>query len=243
MSITETTRFTPNLKNPQKEENMLKEYLMQDFEYDEIRVLIFDFDETLYSTPNSQKIYNDYIYRAIQDLSYSKSTRENALAVMEKYGFTTKSDERVAFSDFCEEYFSIYTPDWDEYKKTHFFEPNYEKSSIVSNLLLRKISEKRDIVIVSNEIRENIEYKAQKLGIDLSVFAGIYAPTMAKPKQKSKYQVYRQIVNNYLLDGTEVYAVGDCLKVDIEPILRLGGAGLLTEDTHETETFLLKHFM
>ena len=219
----------------------MKEYSVQDFEYDEIRVIIFDFDGTLYQTPNYKAEYIRYLLGVIDDLSYSDSVKKNPLKYLEQYGFIN-DDELPSFTENCEEFFSVYKPELDEYKLTHFYQPDYKNVITMSNEFLRKLQTQSHLVLVSNEVRENIEYKAEKLGIDLSVFDNLYCPSVAFPKCHTKYEIYKKIVNNYLADGTEIYAVGDRYKVDIEPLLKLGGAGLLVDDPKEAEKYLSQKF-
>lgn len=225
------------------QEKKMREYSTQPFEYDEIEVIIFDFDETLYYCPNAQTLYTDYLTRAILDLSYSTTIKKHVAEELTRRGYLGDKAERPSFSEHCEEYFSIYQPEWEAYKKKHFFEPDYSLSTIVDNGVLHKLSQKHVLILVSNEIIDNIAYKAQKLGIDLSVFARIYAPTRDHPTGEPKDEIYRRIINTYLLDGTQIYSVGDRYHIDIEPLLRRGGAGLLVDNTADTTKFLAEKFL
>lgn len=200
-----------------------------------LSVIIFDFDETLYYSPNALKCYIKFILKAILDLSnYNK---KQALAIMKEHGFTQKGENRVSFGANCEK-FGISRNKWEEYKKEHFFEIDYENAQIVNNDLLRKLSSKKTLIIVSNEIYENILYKAKKLGINLSFFSNIYAPKKEDKRGIDKKTVYTNILKEYDLSPSSVMVIGDRYKVDIKPFEEIGGQGIQISNTKEIENII-----
>ena len=120
----------------------------------------------------------------------------------------------------------------------NFFQIDYSDASIVSNDLLAKLAGKYNLYIVSNEVLSNVEYKAQRLGIDLSSFNKVFAPTPEILKNYvTKCEVYKQIraINNCAFD--EMIVVGDRYEVDIKPLEELGGSGILSSHPDEIEKF------
>ena len=201
----------------------------------QLKVLIFDFDETLYYSPNALNCYINFIKNAI--LALSDYTEAQALEIMDKYGFTTRGENRVSFGKTCES-FGISKADWDKYRIDTFFEIDYENASTVSNKLLEKVGKKYDLYIVSNEIYENLLIKAQKLNIDLSNFKRVYAPKKAENISINKRAVYQEILETNVITSAQAIAIGDRHKVDIKPLEELGGVGVQISNTAQVENLL-----
>ncbi len=221
----------------------MKEFTNSNLSYQDIRIIIFDFDGTLYYHNNIEKRYADYLKKVVLNLSYSPTIKANIDKEVYNNKYLIKNEDKISFSEICEEYFSVYRPDWEKYKITQFFEPAYKSTTTISNDILKSLSEKYKLIIVSNELKEHIYYKASKLGIDLSYFESIYSPSIKHYHTCLKSEIYRNIINNYLLDNSEFFVIGDTFHSDIEPILRLGGNGLLVDSTENTELYLKEKFL
>ncbi|MCM1043855.1 MAG: HAD family hydrolase [Corallococcus sp.] len=201
-----------------------------------IKVVVFDFDETLYSHPQAQKFYVEYIKNAITDLS--GHSQQEALEIIKQYGFDKRGAKRVSFGKTCK-YFGVDENDWNKYKVTHFFEVDYDTAQTVDNLLLKKLSQKYTLVILSNELLANVLYKARKLKIDLDVFDKIYAPDYDKGiASLSKKETYKQICADYGVTPQNVLAIGDRYQVDILPLAELGGSGVQIASTIDIENLI-----
>lgn len=207
-----------------------------------IKLIIFDFDETLYSSPTAQIYYENFIKKAILDLS--NYTEEQALKIMNDFGFTKRGENRVSFGSNCEK-FGIKKNAWNTYKLNHFFEVDYSNTSTVSDQLLNELKKRFKLALVSNEIFENIEYKAEKLNINLSIFNKIYAPTKQNIDNfyKNKQEIYSVLSKDFATTPQEAFAIGDRYKVDILPLINLGGAGVQIENTNEVNEFLKQNYL
>ncbi len=207
-----------------------------------IQLIIFDFDETLYSSPTAQIYYENFIKKAILDLS--NYTEEQALKIMNDFGFTKRGENRVSFGSNCEK-FGIKKSAWDNYKLNHFFEVDYNNTSTVDEQILEKLKNHYKLALVSNEILENIEYKATKLNINLSIFNKIYAPTKQNVKNfyKNKQEIYSVLLQDFAISHQETFVIGDRYRVDILPLINLGGAGVQIENTDEVAEILNKTFI
>lgn len=204
-----------------------------------LKLIIFDFDETLYYSPNALQCYIQFIKKTILDLSdYSE---EKAMKIIKEYGFDQKGEKRVSFGKTCEK-FGIPKQLWEDYKKNHFFEIDYENAQTVNNKLLRKMSKKIPLVIVSNEIYEHILYKSKRLKIDLSNFNQIYAPKKENLNGIDKQETYSKILKEYNLTPHQAIVVGDRYNVDIKPFENIGGKGVQISNTKEIES-LLKYLL
>lgn len=190
--------------------------------FDRIRAVIFDFDETLYISPTLKQSYINYVKQTVMDLS--DRTESEAMALLDRYGFTAGGDKRVSFGANCEK-FGIPKQKWDAYRVDHFFQIDYDTAITVDPQLLSALAKRFRLFLVSNEVEQNLRFKAEKLHIDLSPFT-VRAP---KPEELSHYlskeQVYRQIQDQLGCGFPAMMAVGDRFHVDLEPLLLLGGAG------------------
>lgn len=200
-----------------------------------VKAIVFDFDETMYSSPTQNDAYVRYIFNAI--LNLSNYTENQAKKIIEDFGFDKVGQARVSFGKNCEK-FGIKQSAWNEYKIDNFFEVDYDNAIIVPNNLYFELSQKMPIFIVSNEIKENLVYKANKLGIDLSPFKDIYAPTKANPSMIEKKDMMLQIINNLKIEKNNLLAIGDRYNVDIKPCEELGGAGIEVSGSQEVEKII-----
>ena len=132
-----------------------------------IRAIVFDFDETLYVSPNTRKLYIQYIKNTVMTLGGHSESASKAL--MEKLGFTESNKASPSFRASCE-HFGITKQQWDEYRMDNFFEIDYENAHTVSLATLKRLKKTYPLFIASNEVKENVLKKAVKLNIDLSIF-------------------------------------------------------------------------
>mgnify|MGYP003571403629 CR=1 FL=1 len=204
-------------------------------QFDSIRAIFFDFDETMYSSDNILEYYVKFVKQTILDLSNYDSLRADE--IIKEYGFDQPSENRVSFGKTCEQ-FGIKEADWNAYKIDHFFEVDYGNAQIVDNSLYQRIAEKMPIFIVSNEIYENVLYKADKLGIDLSSFSAILAPRKANPIMISKKDEIQKTLDELGIEYKDALVIGDRFKVDVKPMLDLGGCGVQVKNVKEVEDVL-----
>lgn len=202
----------------------------------DIKVIVFDFDETMYYSPNINQTYQKYILQVVQDLT--KKSKEESYELLNKFGFMSNGEKRISFGKNCEK-FGVTKQQWNEYRIDKFFEIDYDLASVVDNELYRKLAEKYILVIVSNEIMENLLIKANKLNIQLHNFCKIYSPnkTNVLNYKSDKTEAFRQICADFDCKSDEIFAIGDRYSVDIEPLINIGGNGLLVENTKEIEEF------
>lgn len=198
-------------------------------------IIVFDFDETLYYSKTALESYVKFIKEAILNLSHH--TDKEASEIIEEFGFNSRGENRVSFGKNCEK-FGVSKKAWEEYKKDHFFEVDYNNSEIVNNDLIKKLSEKHTCLILSNELYENLEHKASKLGIELKNFKKIYAPHKKDKECPSKKETYKKISKEYQVPFDKIFAIGDRYQVDIKPLEELGGTGKQISNVQEVNNLI-----
>ena len=200
-----------------------------------IKVIIFDFDETMYYSPSIKAEYNEYIKHTVMALS--SLSEKKTLHLMDKLGFTAGGEKRLSFTKNCEN-FGISKRDWDNYRLNNFFEIDYTKAQIAPNALYQTLAKKYALYIASNEVLDNVLHKANHLGIDLSPFKQIMAPTpQTLHTYKDKKQSFLEIQKAEAFCFDEMLVIGDRYNVDIQPLEDLGGHGVLIKNTDEIVQF------
>lgn len=204
----------------------------------QLKAIIFDFDETMYSSDTIKEEYQEYIKRTV--MSLSNHNEAETMKLMKEYGFLSDGNERVSFGKNCEK-FGISKKCWDNYRVNNFFKINFNNAKVVNNDLYKELSKICKLYIVSNEIKDNVIFKAEKLNIDLNNFTEIYAPTIETMyNYHTKKDNYLNIGEVLSCNSDEMCVIGDRYNVDILPMLEIGGKGLLISNVDEISTFIKK---
>ena len=160
-----------------------------------LKIIVFDFDETLYYHPRALEFYVEFIKNAI--CSLSSRNGDEAMKIIREYGFDRRGEKRVSFGKTCGK-FGIDEKAWDEYKLSHFFEVDYDGADTVDNKLLIELAKKYTLVILSNELYENIIYKSERLEIDLSVLRTGDIPWIKRSRLKRFAKITARSLTNSL---------------------------------------------
>lgn len=219
----------------------MKEYFCSDPKT--FKVLVFDFDETLYYSPDIREYYIRYIKSTILKLSNLSESETDSL--MEEVGFTMENKASPSFSSSCGR-FGIEKSAWDNYRIDNFFEINYKNAESIDNSVLLNLSKRYPLYIVTNEAYKNILIKAERLGIDVTVFKKIFAPSseaLRSGNVKTKKERYTEIINSEHISPSEILVIGDRVKVDVDPMLELGGNGLIITRPYEIEEFVKQNLL
>ena len=196
---------------------------------EKIKCVIFDFDETLYSSSNRQG-YLDFLKKAVTELG--GKTAAEADRLLTQAGFTL-TNKPASFNSQLST-FGITREQWDSFKINNCYIADPKGVEILPNELYRELRKKCRLFIVSNEFLQHIEAKAAIYGIDLSVF-DIYVSAGG-----SKKPIYERVMKDCGVTANQVLVIGDRMKVDIEPMLELGGNGALVRDVKEVKDLIGK---
>lgn len=202
---------------------MLTKYITSDLS--NIKVIIFDFDETLYYSPNILRLSLEYKRQALMDMK--GCTEAEADELLTRYGYTLENKHAEAFGNNMEN-FGLTEEIWNEYKKAKTFMPPANEVEVLPNELLSHLSKKYKLYIVSRDVYENIVLKCNLYKIDLSNFNAVVCPCAENnyftPADKSTF--YSEILRENNITGGQAIVFGDRYKVDIAPMLTLGGNGV-----------------
>lgn len=190
----------------------------------EIKVIIFDFDDTLY---NGQ-VWENW---GKHTKKYVCSNFENPDDIFKKYDLTSNSNWTSYVKMTIAEK-GTSKPCYD-YQMNNVCELNLSNAVAVDSNRLRELSKKYQLFIVSNSSMTHLNYYSEKMGIDLKCFTGIF-DNQFKPENLTKTLRYQEIIDTYKLKPDSILVLGDNPKNDIEPAIAMGMNGECVRNLSET---------
>lgn len=194
----------------------------KDFDIPGLKVIIFDFDNTLYDNLDWGKEWADFVLEKIEELM-SFLPKEKVKSLMTKYHLYGR-DGRIfekAFNLFSSNDIPLTTKDFRDLTASFLFEANWSEAKTIPNELLRSLAEKYKLYIVSNSSVNVIKYDCEKLGIDTSVFAEIIQNRF-DPKDLSKKGDYLAILEKEGVMREQALVIGDSNFYDLDPAKEIG---------------------
>ena len=193
---------------------------IKDFEQFDIKVVIFDFDYTLYQGLVWGNGWIEYVYNGLRRmLSYLPKDTYDMLC--QKYNI---KGDRI-FENVCQmlsnENLPCKVKDFRDFTQTFRFETDYTKAKLFPHDLLECLKEKYNLYVVSNTAESKIKFDCEKMHFDLSSFKGIYQNRF-DIKDLSKALDYKMIADIEGVPCNKVLVVGDSEQYDLEPAHRLG---------------------
>lgn len=181
-----------------------------------IKVVIFDFDDTLYSDTNPLPWKNFCIKTVEYFLKKLKvEDSENILNIVKNSGFSDRQLIKFIVSLGAKE------KDVKDYMKSHNIEGNaFENCKKVSNTTLRDFQQYFVMYIVSNSLETSVQDNMELLKIDSSFFKDIISN-----KEDSKKKEYENIIKRDGILPNELLVIGNSYSSDILPALEIGANG------------------
>ena len=192
--------------------------------YNMVKIIIFDFDQTLYSGPVSRKRNYDMdrLRKAFNELNDQEFDQ-----ILKKYRIMRKNitPDKVVEVLIAEKKNTLTTnspylaSEPENMKKTIFTE-------LIDNEVLSQLyREGYKLFIVSNSPKESVERNCKTLGIDIENFTIIGMPYLAGLKNygiKNKMARYKQIMETENVEPQECLVIGNSYKADLIPAQNLG---------------------
>ena len=194
-----------------------------------IKVIVFDYDLTLYSV--NEKYHNDfwvdYTAKLIEKLT-EKMVQKNKEKFIEKYQLN-KDRSVENFAKAC-------NSEWGncdaliQFMQTNYFEQDYENMRFIQPNIVENLAKKYRLYIISNAPSNNIIRQLRDVaGINPNLFEGIYT-NPHNIMDDSKGFVLKQIMRAENVESQEILMLGDKMDVDILPAKKLGmNAELITD--------------
>ena len=144
---------------------------IEDFDIPNLKVIIFDFDNTLYDNIECKQDWRDVVLKKVEGfLSFLPDEERKSL--MNKYGLY---DTKGRFFEkllrlFSAENMPFSTKDFRELSSTFIFDADWSKTKTLSNDFLNSLSKKYNLYILSNSSESVVKYFCEKMDIDTSYF-------------------------------------------------------------------------
>lgn len=187
-----------------------------------LKVVIFDFDNTLYDNVNWGKGWAEFVLKKIEDL-LSFLPKGKVKSLIEKYNLNSTNGRlfEKAFNLFASGDVPLTTKDFRNLTATFFYEPDWTGAKTIPNELLRELAKKYKLYVVSNSSESVIRFDCEKLGIDTTVFTKIIQNRF-DPKDLSKKADYLAVMERENATADETLVVGDSNFYDIDPAKEVG---------------------
>ena len=208
----------------------------------EKKVIVLDFDGTLYSGKDIFKYVPEYIERnrrkflnKVSDQDYEMICRENpdflkAVSGSEvtreiyklKEKYTNLDIDTKGFVD-CQE---------NEVYNIYLDEAHIVDASFIDNLCLKYC-----VYVVSNSAISHLHYYMSKFGINISAFKKIISNQFEEFDPTKKHYYLESIETEGILPKN-LYVYGDSQNSDLKPALEIGANAFLVKDTFDLQNII-----
>ena len=186
-----------------------------------IKIIIFDFDDTLYSDTNP--IYwKKYCINTIKYFLLDRSDFSSILEKIKDKGFSDK--QLIRF---------LVGYDIDEKKILEYFENNsqdiatFDNCNVVKDSVLKKLQENFNLYIVSNSLLTSVLKNMNHLKINKKYFNDIISND-----NETKELAYKKILCKENVKPEEILVVGNSYEHDIIPAEKLGMNGRIVKNAN-----------
>lgn len=198
-----------------------------------IKVVVFDFDDTLYNTDvwyKWAKFCNDAIKKCLP--SY---TEQQIVDFVETYDLMSACNGNAIAEALIKE--TGNDTAWEKLRDDLYAEAKGVK--FANNDIISKFSENFNLYIVSFSPVSFIEYYSNKYNFDLSNFKNILGNDESKC-DNNKRKVFEQIIIENNIKPSEMCIIGDNYSRDIIPAKELGCEAIQVSNIDEISENLLK---
>lgn len=179
-----------------------------------IKIVIFDFDDTLYSDKNP-KPWRDYCLNAIEFFLQKRSDYQQIMDEVLTRSFS--DNQLIAFL----KNYDVREEIINDYFKTHQVEDGtFDNCTIVSDESLASFANHFKLFIVSNSKKESVVKNMSILNINPRYFIDIISNT-----ETSKTHAYQDIIKKHNISPEELLVIGNSYNSDILPALEIGANG------------------
>lgn len=185
-----------------------------------IKVVVFDFDDTLYSGID-RKPWIRFCKKAIKELlsNYQNTERKYIQTFINQGDFSDKNMIGLL------RHFGLTEQDWFAYKKTHKVIGNaFKNCKVVSNEVLKQFANAFVLYIVSNSTKEAVLKNCEKLNINAALFKNVLTNAF-REDGGSKAYLYKEILVKENILPEELFVIGNSLHSDVQPAFEIGAKG------------------
>ncbi|MGX8680243.1 MAG: HAD family hydrolase [bacterium] len=208
------------------------------FNHMSVKAIIFDVDGTFYPASFYIGVYYRFLLKAMKH--FFRFDEEESRKALDAYGIYPYFDPHAASgTDFMINH-GVDVEVWNDYRNRYYRLEDFSHTTIVSHKTLEALYERYDLFIISNNTPAIIADTLDQMQIDPSLFQRIYTSEdlTIQGRKQSKDYIYAIIQKDHHYQYGEMLGVGDRYAIDLEPLIHLGGQGLLVDGPEEID-FLL----
>lgn len=202
------------------------------------RLIVFDMDGTLYGLDAVMPIvYETQI--AFLRLKMNVSRDEAVSYFNDNCVFPFVSEKsRSATRLFQESGFDL--QEWNEFREARFPFDAIAPNAAVSMTMIEKFRQLGPCVLVTSNSQKNVEQILDKISIRPTVFNRIVSNDSTSDKRPfEKLDAFRRLLDDYSTQPHQAFSIGDRFPTDIEPMLSLGGNGVLVSTPESLQRVLM----
>jgi len=182
-----------------------------------VKVIIFDFDDTLY---NGKVWGNLPIYMKTFLLKQFNNDKEKTDAFVQKYSIDKQNYfAQTIANSLISEFGSAKS--FADYQTTNIYPLQATDLKFVDENFLKQLALKFPIYIVTNSSFNFCTKLLKENNIDTNIFKGIYS-NQFEADDPTKKRYYEQIIEKEKVKATDVLVVGDNFVNDLMPAIELG---------------------
>lgn len=194
---------------------------MKNLTNNQIKVVVFDFDDTLYSGIDWSP-WGDYILIGLNEVLKDNENKDKIISQV-----TSSSLNDVDIHTILKEN-NVDSKLFLTYRQNNLCKLDYHSCKVTDNQTIKAFAEKYTLYIVSNSTKNDIINTSKMLGLDLSPFKDIVCNDYnlpAKELRDSKKYLYKQIIESENIAPSQMFIIGNSMKSDINPALQIGAKG------------------
>ena len=124
--------------------------------------------------------------------------------------------------------------EWNSYRENNFDVTGINKDTAANSKLIKQFSQLASLVLLSSNSKLNIEKVLKYIGIPSNLFLDIVcSDNQLGEGSFRKIDELTNIRKKYNLEYVNMLSIGDRYKTDVEPILELGGMGVVVDGAKE----------
>ena len=197
-----------------------------------IKAIVMDFDNTLYTDANWQG-YGDYYIKFLESIGI---TNADILyeELREKYkGYDSTQRTYLYLKDNNKP-----VDKFIEFLKNNVYDFMHDGIRVIDYKVIDNLSKKYPLYLLSLSSEFYLKHYLKLFNIDVKNYKAIYSCAYGDKLKKDDY--FKELIKNTGLNPSEILMVGDNYNSDIEPAEKLGLQTFLVNDVSETEEFFKK---
>ena len=204
---------------------------------EKIKAIIFDLDGTLYGLDDTVGIY--YAMEVEFMKGYLHKTENEVKAFLQENGVLPYRSEKAQSATDLFLRIGVPKSEWVTYREANFDVSGIDEEKAASAETVAGFSEIAPIYLLSSNTYGNIARILGKIGIEPALFERVICSDRSPCKGLfTKKEVMESLCRELGFAPSALFSIGDRYHTDVEPLLELGGAGVVVKTPHSLSALL-----